>query len=209
MPLFPDIAKYGFDEIQFKSHLPGGFPIIGKYLSNKGKIITGNKICLIANYKRNNIPHSITLTFSKSDNECADINISIFTSSNYKNPDMFYKMKSIEFLNIIKYLLFLNKEHRPMGIAFNFMRVFTEPIFHDNPEKIAFLRGVKFAGPPSSPVDLVYLDQLKNNKVVMKMYAKPVFRFDRKLCNIHFFEHPLKLLVNLSDELFNGFRRET
>jgi hypothetical protein len=211
MSLFPDIAKYGFSQIQFKSHVPGGFEAIRKYLMKMGKEAKGKDIWLYKFYSRNKKPHTAVLSFAKREKGCADIIIGLEAKQNselgaLKSKD--HLMTSKDFINIFKFLNRRGPKWRPLNIAFIFRRIFSGPIFPKDESKPISLRGIKFAGKENSPMDFIYIDEMVSGKVVIKVYSKPVFSFDKRYFNKEFFVGPLKSIVRLSDVLYHGFREE-
>jgi len=211
MSVFPDIAKYGFKEIEFLSHLPDGFDSIKKYLLKMRKDISGKELWLFSLYERRKIPHLILLGFIKTEVNCSNIIIKItrmerINSFRLDNKKM--KMNSKEFLSIFNFLLRKQKKYQPLKVAYRFSRTFKDPIFPVKSGKNLFLNGFKLQGTSKSPFDFVLVDQSIDSKVNIRIHSKPLFSFDKERFNDLFFKAPIKQMINVSDAFYKGFGEE-
>jgi len=211
MSVFPDIAKYGFKEIEFLSHLPDGFDSIKKYLLKMRKDISGKELWLYNLYERKKIPHLILLGFIKTEINCSNIIIKINRiekTNSFRMENKKIKMNSKEFLRIFNFLLRKQKKYKPLRVAYSFSRIFKNPLFSAKSGRNLFISGFKLQGTKKSPLDFVLFEQLRDSKVKVRIHSKPLFAFEKKSLNNIFFKAPIQHMIDVSDAFYKGLGEE-
>lgn len=212
--IFPDLARRGFEGVQFVLHIPNGYSDIQDYWAQTKKPVTGKILRYFVPYTRANRRHTAIVEAKPAHKGCADLRIHLYPQSPRElgiPAKARNRATERQFLKFFQALLHRDERWAPLPVGFAFRRRLTtaSPLFAPPLDGLLGLEGIVLRGTQLSPLSRVSLTQEGPRKVLLEVASKPVYQLSAELLNEKMFDVPMRDMLKLGTALLNRVKEMT